>query len=56
MRALRLLAQLSLLAGAVLTLSGCLAVAATGAVVGTAVGVTGAAPSCAPPSIRAAGA
>lgn len=43
MRPLRLLAQLSLLAGAALSLSGCLAVAATGAVVGTAVGVTGAA-------------
>ena len=43
MRPLRLLAQLSLLAGAALGLSGCLAVAATGAVVGTAVGVTGAA-------------
>ena len=43
MRALPLLAQLSMQAGAVLTLSGCLAVAATGAVVGTAVGVTGAA-------------
>ena len=43
MRAVRFLAQLSLLAGAALSLSGCLAVAATGAVVGTAVGVTGAA-------------
>lgn len=43
MHALRLAARLSLLAGAALPLSGCLAVAATGAVVGTAVGVTGAA-------------
>lgn len=43
MSAYRLIARLCLLAGAALTLSGCLAVAATGAVVGTAVGVTGAA-------------
>lgn len=43
MSALSLLARLSLLVGVALSLSGCLAVAATGAVVGTAVGVTGAA-------------
>jgi hypothetical protein len=43
MSAISLLARLTLLAGVALSLSGCLAVAATGAVVGTAVGVTGAA-------------